>query len=254
MKTPISKLLWLLVAGALWSVGDEAFGLGADYPQGRPVGGSSGWPGGMSELVEATNRVHGFFVNTQDIFFYSGTADDLTTFLKRYLQVQGIEAHRLVLHAGIGGAKSPWEKANRACDWKLTGCPRSWLAAASGAGAKAATDTNYVLEVHFWTGGKVALNDVVIPKDIEFAGECFNTFAAVTNGMTRAEVEHRLTMDGGLQGVSPVRFTDTNCPGFKINVEFDFKRDSTQQGRAIQSENDRVIRASTPYLELPNVD
>jgi hypothetical protein len=208
----------------------------------------------MSELVEATNRVHGFFVNAQDIFFYSGTADDLTAFLKRYSQVQGIEAHRLVLHAGIGEAKSPWGKTTRACDWKLTGCPRSWLDAGRGAGAKAAANTNYVLEVHFWTGGKIDLNNAAISKVIEFGGECFTNFAAITNGMTRAEVEHRLTMDGGLQAVSPVRFIDTNCPGFKINVEFDYKKDAANQGRAIIGKDDQVIRVSKPYLERPYVD
>jgi hypothetical protein len=28
-------------------------------------------------------------------------------------------------------------------------------------------DTNYVLEVHFWTGGKIALDQVNIPKNVE---------------------------------------------------------------------------------------
>jgi hypothetical protein len=263
MSAPISKLLWLVAAVALWSAADEAIGLGADYSIGRPVGGSSGWPRGMRELVDDTNRVHGFFVNAQDTFFYSGTADDLTTFLRRYSEIQGIEAHRLVLHPGVGKAKSPWDKTNvRPCDWQLMGCPRSWLAI--GAASKttnsvealqqAAKNTNYVLEVQFWTGGKIALNEVTVPKGIVFSGECFKTFESITNGMTRAEVEKRLTMDGGLQGVSPVRFLDTNCPGFKVNVEFDFKKDAADQGRAIMGKDDQVIHVSKPYLERPNVD
>ena len=32
---------------------------------------------------------------------------------------------------------------------------------------KAAKDTNYVLEVHFWTDGKFALNQLAIPKNVE---------------------------------------------------------------------------------------
>jgi hypothetical protein len=71
--------------------------------------------------------------------------------------------------------------------------------------------------------------------------------------MARAEVEKKLKLDGGLQGVSPVRFIDSACPGFKINVEFDFKRD-TSQNRAIENKDDKVIRVSKPYLERPFVD
>ena len=189
-----------IMVGALVFLAGHAFGLGLDYLKDRPVNNPS-WPEGMVTLVNTTNRVHGFFVNDEDIFFFSGSATNLTAFLADYSQIQGVEKHRLILHEGVGEAKSPWEKAGRACDWKLYGCRQWWrdLAAfASNAtnsiellqqanqgtnyghvfvgtnGAvkiigsqRAVRDSNYVLEVHFWTGGKIALDQVNIPQNVE---------------------------------------------------------------------------------------
>ena len=42
-----------------------------------------------------------------------------------------------VLHAGIGEAKSPWNKTGPACDWELYASPQTWQAGAP-----------YVVEVH----------------------------------------------------------------------------------------------------------
>src|SRR5215469_4322524 len=107
-------------------IGSDAFALGSDYPADRAVTGPTNWPPGMGTLVNATNRVWGFFVNAEDIFFFSGGASQLTTFLRDYARLEGIESHRLVLHDGVGEAKSPWEKTGRPCDWKLYTCPKSW--------------------------------------------------------------------------------------------------------------------------------
>ena len=190
-----------IMIGALVFVAGHAFGLGMDYPNDRPVNNNPSWPKGMAKLVNTTNRVHGFFVNAEDIFFFSGSATNLTAFLADYSQMQGVEKHRLILHEGVGEAKSPWEKTGRACDWKLYGCPKGWLNLATldshatnslelaqqanqgtnyghvfvgtnGAikiiGSQGAIqDTNYVLEVHFWTGGKITLDQVNIPQNVE---------------------------------------------------------------------------------------
>ncbi len=151
----------------------DAFGLGSDYPNG-PVTGEGSWPKGMNKLVNDTNRVHGFFVNQEDIFFFSGSATNLTAFLTDYSQIAGVEKHRLILHEGVGEAKSPWEKTGRACDWKLYGCSKGWhnLATLTGTNSvevlqKAAKEPGYVLEVHLWTGGRIALDQVVLPQNVE---------------------------------------------------------------------------------------
>lgn len=225
----------------------RVFGLGSDYRNDQPVGGTGAWPEGVKELVNTTNRVHGFFVNAEDVFFFAGNSTNFNEFLDGYSKIQGIEKHRLILHEGFGEARSPWSTNGQACDWKLYACPKSWL-------AQDAKEKLFVLEVHFWTGGKLALDQIAIPKNIEFAGGHFKSFDSITNGMTRAEVEERLTMDGGLQGVSPVRYLSSKCPGFKVNVEFDFKRNAADQGRAVISKDDKVIRVSKPYLEQPYMD
>ena len=179
----------------------HTFGLGSDYINNSPVNNNPSWPEGVANLVNTTNRVHGFFVNDEDIFFFSGSATNLTTFLADYSQIQGVEKHRLILHDGVGEAKSPWEKTGRACDWELNGCSKWYrdlatlashatnsleltqqanqgknygyvLVGTNGAikiidSQKAGRATNYVLVVHFWTGGKIALDDVIIPKNVE---------------------------------------------------------------------------------------
>jgi hypothetical protein len=148
-------------------------------------------------------------------------------------------------HEGAGDAKSPWDKNGRTCDWELYGQGNGW---------NNGIMTNYLLEVHFWTGGKIALDQVTIPQNVELAGECFKNFESITNGMTRGEVEKKLMMDGGLRTVSPVRFIDPGCPHFKIKVEFGFKRDARDQNRAGESQDDKVIDVSKPYLEEPFTD
>jgi len=231
------------VVMAAWN----AFALGSDYRNDQPVGGTTAWPKGVSELVNTTNRVHGFFVNAEDIFFFAGSVTNFNEFLAGYSKIAGIEKHCVVLHEGVGEARSPWSTNGPACDWKLYACPKSWL-------TMDPKQKSFVLEIHFWTGGKIALDEIAIPKDVEFSGDCLKSFASITNGMTRAEVEKRLEEDGGLQGASPVRYLDSGCNCFKIDVEFDFKGDAADHNRAISSKDDRVIRVSKPYLERPFLD
>jgi hypothetical protein len=163
-KTNLRKVFSrTLPACAIVLVCWKAFGLGADYSNDMPVRSTGHWPGGMVELVNVTNRVHGFFVNDSDVFFFSGSASNLTLFLQDYSKIQGVvDQHRLILHEGVGEAKSPWGKTGKPCDWKLTGRGNGW---------KAGVITNYILEVHFWTGGKIGLSEVSIPKSIEVSKE-----------------------------------------------------------------------------------
>ena len=235
-----------LIAGAV-AFAPNAFGLGSDYPNDRPVGGTTTWPAGLKELVNITNRVHGFFVNAEDIFFFSGSATNFSDFLRSYSKIEGVENHQLILHDGIGEAKSPWDKTGKPCDWKLYAAPKSWLTAD-------AKQKGFILEVHFWMKGKIALEQVVIPNNVEFAGAYLKAFASITNGMTRGAVEKTFMLDGGFQGASPVRLLHSSCPLFKVNVEFDFKRNAADQNRAVIGPEDKVIRVSKPYLQRPFMD
>ncbi len=174
------RFVWALVAGALVVAAPGAFALGADYPNDRPVTGSTNWPKGLERLINSTNRVHGFFVNAEDIFFFRGNASELSAFLKDCSVLEGVVSRCLFLHAGVGEAKSPWQKVGRPCDWKLYVCPKGWHNQANRlpqgtnsveALRQAARDPGYVLEVHFWTGGPIALDQVEVPKDFEVSKE-----------------------------------------------------------------------------------
>lgn len=173
--------LRLATLSAALLLGTNAFGLAADYPTNNlvQVSGSS-WPKGFVELVNTTNRVHGFWVNSEDIFFFQGGAEEFNSFLRDYAKIGGIENHELVLHEGVGDAKSPWEKNSRACDWRLYGCPKGWLnlGELSKAGTNsvealqaAAKDPNYVLKVDFWTGGKIPFDQVKVPENVKVVRE-----------------------------------------------------------------------------------
>ncbi len=260
------NLKWMadvtIVVGLFAFAGGNVLGMGGDYLDNQRVSELS-WPAGMADLVNSTNRIGGLWVNAEDIFFFSGMATNFSTFLSAYSAIESVDRHQLILHEGAGEAYMLGGKGRRPCDWELFGSPKSWLvghaAIAQGtnvitARELAANNTNYVLEVHFWTGGKIALAQLAIPKNVEFAGDCFKNFEAITNGMTRTEVEKKLTVDGGLQSVSPVRFVDPGCPHFKIKVEFGFQRDARDQNRAIAGRDDKVIGVSKPYLEEPFTD
>ena len=177
MKTNTQQLVRTIVFVCAFIITAlDVFGLGSGYPNDKPVTGAqiSSWPSGMSGLVDSPNRVHGFFENAEEIFFFSGSATNFSEFLQTYSQIQGIEKHCLILHDGTGEAKSPWDTKGQPCDWKIYGCPKGWLNLATLKGTnsvevmqKAAKEPGYILEVHFWTGGHIALDQVSIPKNIE---------------------------------------------------------------------------------------
>ena len=75
-KAMHSLSCWLaaLLAIALCS---RVYALGGDHPANQPVNLDKA-PTGLNELINQTNRVHGFFVNAEDRFFFVGdTAVDL---------------------------------------------------------------------------------------------------------------------------------------------------------------------------------
>jgi hypothetical protein len=180
MKTNSNRFVWTFVACALIIATRSAFALGFDYPTGKTVTGSTNWPKGMDTLVNTTNRVHGFGLNAEDVFFFAGDATQFTAFLSDYSRLAGVAGRRLILHEGVGEAKSPWGKAGRPCDWELYACPMGWHNAAvllkQGTNSveaiqKAAKAPGYLLEVHLWIGGRIALDQFHIPMTVEFSKE-----------------------------------------------------------------------------------
>ena len=180
MTTNACRVFRILFVCASILVAPNLFALGGDYPNDKPITGATNWPAGLESLINTTNRVHGYFVNAADCYFFSGDAAAFTSFLRDYSRLPEIESKRLILHEGTGEAKSAWEKEHRACDWKLYVCPKGWhnLAALSQQGTnsvealqKAGKETGYIVEVHFWTGGHIALDQVDVPKGVEVKKE-----------------------------------------------------------------------------------
>jgi hypothetical protein len=87
-----------------------------------------------------------------------------------------------------------------------------------------------------------------------WVAKCLTDFQSIKVGMTRGEVEKKLRIDGGLQSFSRVRYIHFECEYFKIDIEFDVKRDEKDQGRAMVSPEDKVTKVSRPYIDFPVAD
>jgi hypothetical protein len=161
-----SMLLPTLADGALMLMSRNPVCAGDDPSLRQPVH-EAFWPEGLKELVNLKSRMGGMFVNDDDLFFYAGTAREFSAFLADFAKIRGIEKHRLILHRGASEAGLLAGGRRRPCDWKLLGRPG---ASPSGAGA----GPDCVLEIHFWTGGRIPLDEVVIPENVEVVNTGIN--------------------------------------------------------------------------------
>ena len=141
-----------------------ALALGGVYPNKEKIT-SSGWPKGMSELVNLSERVHGYFVNAEEVFFYSGNQKLFDELLLKYSKIDGVAEHKIVIHEGRGRAESPLRKLEGLpCDWMIYGCPASWAWLASK--AKGDIPEGYILEIHIWNEGAIKIDRDRLPKKI----------------------------------------------------------------------------------------
>ncbi len=142
----------------------EAFGLGSDHPQG-PVAGNKGWPAGLKELANRRERVHGFWVNETDVFFYDGDTRAFNRFLEAYGKLNNT-ALRVVLHPGLSKARSPWDKAERDIPvaWSLHASfsPLDGLPAPNAAG-------QFYTRIDVWLGSRLRLEELRIPSNVTVA-------------------------------------------------------------------------------------
>jgi hypothetical protein len=170
---PISQLILPVLLMAVALIPGRVWGLGSDYFTNRVD--NPFWPQGIAGLVNTTNRVHGFFVNEEDIFFFRGDPTGFEAFLDAYSRIGNVAKHEVVLHEGAGEAKSPWAKTGKPCDWSLYVCPQSWLAlpdhvpatGTNSAAVERSVATNYVVTVNFWTGGAIPFDRVKVPANVK---------------------------------------------------------------------------------------
>ena len=145
-----------------------AWGLGADHPR-QPVNNDK-WPRGLAALVNADNRVHGFFVNWEDVFFFKGDTAALNDFLTKYAELPDTRLH-VVVHPGRLEVRSPWDTQARdiAGDWKLYASPFT----REQVQAEPLKPGPFVTRVDVWLGGSVTLGELRVPGNVsvESGGE-----------------------------------------------------------------------------------
>ncbi|MBN1510638.1 MAG: hypothetical protein JXB13_01360 [Phycisphaerae bacterium] len=136
--------------------------LGADHP--KPTGGANWWPAGLKELANRPDRVHGFFVNMEDVFFYAGDTAAFNDFLVAYARLDNTIL-QLVIHPGPKKARSPWDKEDRdiAVDWMLYAAAftREQLESGQMSGGKVTT------KIDLYLGRGIGLDGLRIPHAIQ---------------------------------------------------------------------------------------
>lgn len=149
---------WMICFSILCLISPSVLGLGADHPKMTVFSGS--WPVGMNQMVNSPERIHGYFVNAADMFFFVGEQKKFEKAITRFSKIKGIEKRKIIIHEGVGMAKSPWDKGKGVpCDWMIYGCPASWQSLDPDA-------KGYIMEFHVWKDGKIKVNKETLPKGL----------------------------------------------------------------------------------------
>ncbi len=189
------RILAVVSALVLSALPKLVFGLGTDHPNDQPVGGSDKWPAGLKELVNRPERVHGYFVNWEDIFFFAGDTDKLAEFLKAYAKLPATKL-KIVLHPGKPIVTSPWDKQPRdtAADWKLYTTPFTRADLEQAAAKHEKLDPGqFTTQLDVWTGGQIEFPRlfVIIPADIPVeAGDDAKGNAKIEKVVLKQRVKH----------------------------------------------------------------
>jgi hypothetical protein len=126
-------------------------------------------PDSLNQLVNHEGRRYGYWVNSEDRFYYVGDAAAFAAFLKQYADVAPIAGHKLTLHEGSCTDYCP-------CDWKLEVGRVSWRKARGilfhndpGHSHPPGEDPEYLAEIHLWLESNVNLIPLEIPQVIQVA-------------------------------------------------------------------------------------
>jgi len=169
------------VTSVLCAAAVGVWGLGADHGSG-PIGpNDGGWPEEFREIFNRKDRVHGYFVNSGDVFYYAGDTKACNEFLEQCSKL-GDADHELILHPGRAKVRSPWDKEDRdiEAEWRLYADRRPRT-----------PGKKYLVQVDLWLGGKVSLEDLKVPDDftVRSGGEIEKFVAEHTNKPGETEKE-----------------------------------------------------------------
>ena len=144
-----------------------AWALGQDH--GTRAVNNSGRPKGLAEIVNTDHRVHGYFVNWQDVFFFHGHTQTLNEFLVELEALQDTQL-KVVIHAGQLEVKSPWDKQSRdkQAEWRLYTSPYVGFPKSS-----VEKREPFVTQVDVYVSGEVKLDELRVPTmaKVESGGE-----------------------------------------------------------------------------------
>ena len=161
------KMFGLIAALVMLAWVQPAFSMGGEYGKGDPKSPSwkLQWPVGVKELVNGENRVGGFWINSNDWFYFAGDTDSFNNFLEQYSKLQDTPL-TLVLHAGkaLPGTLGDKETATIP-DWQVSIIDNAWTREAMK--DKVLPKTQYTVTVNLWLGGQVDLKGLKVPNSIE---------------------------------------------------------------------------------------
>ncbi len=142
-----------------------ALPMGGDHPAGEPIGQHPEWPAGLADLLNSGGRVHGYWVNANDWFFYAGDTEALNEFLQKYSRLKGTPL-TLVLRPGRGltGELGGGEK-NIAYDWEVQVRRRGW--SREGLPDPTGEKGGYVVIAEVWAEGQIKLSKVEVPLNVK---------------------------------------------------------------------------------------
>jgi hypothetical protein len=93
---------------------------------------------------------------------------------------------------------------------------------------------------------------------IAWVGDALKRMETIKPGMRRKELLVVFTTEGGLSTPLHRTFVSRDCPYFKVDAEFDAvgrpNRDGDGRGTIVESDQDRIIKISRPYLEFGVID
>lgn len=131
----------------------SAFGLARSYDLSRPIPQDSDWPAGLANLLNSQKPVHAYYVNFQDMFFYSGDSSAFNAFIERYGRLEGI-AHTLVLHCGKAETRDKFHgEKMESYDWHVL--------------VDKISQQEYLVTVHLFLGGSVKLSEIEVPVNVK---------------------------------------------------------------------------------------
>ena len=138
-----------------------ALALGGSHRNDQPYSHKE-WPAGLADIVNTNGRVCGFFVNANDYFSFKADTKAFNGVLATYAKLEDTPL-LLVLHPGRGTAREPWDKEKGVpCEWSLYIQRRGWGAP----GPKPGDTGKYVVTLHLWLGGDVALDELDVPLSV----------------------------------------------------------------------------------------